>query len=101
MTSGEAPGAATLSLAALAPVVIKVPITTPSDNVNKINVNESSFWLRALSKRLIVFGTPSHLLFCTYYKPATADQVSLKHPSFMDDVPARPVSIPPAEYLPK
>src|ERR1017187_2766557 len=53
MTSGVAPGAAWLSLAAFTPELIRVPITMPIDSVNRINVNESSFCVRNLLKKLM------------------------------------------------
>ena len=61
MVSGVASGAAALLLAfaVLMPELISVPITMPIDSVNRINVNESSFSVRNLSKTLM--GTSSLL----------------------------------------
>ena len=53
MTSGVAPGAIWLSLAAFTPELIRVPITMPIDSVNRTNVNESNFCVRNLLKKLV------------------------------------------------
>src|ERR1051326_6118679 len=53
MVSGVAPGATVLSLAALTPVLTKVPITTPKASVNRIRVKDSSFCVRNLSRKLM------------------------------------------------
>ena len=52
ITRGVAPGAA-WSLAALTPVLTRVPIRIPTDSVNKIKEEESSFRVRIVFKKFI------------------------------------------------
>src|ERR1035438_2149371 len=71
ITSGVAPGACPLSLAAFTPELISVPRTMPIDSVNNITVNESNFCVRNLSKKLMVI-LPAPLLLMM---DAAADSV--------------------------
>src|SRR6266542_4141443 len=52
ITSGVAPGAA-WSFAAFTPVLTSVPIRIPTESVNKINVEESSFRVRIVFRKFI------------------------------------------------
>src|ERR1035438_7441105 len=58
ITSGVAPGAWLLSLAAFTPEPISVPSTIPMDNVKSISVKESNFCVRILSTKLMDLLTP-------------------------------------------
>src|SRR5215831_18022246 len=54
ITSGVAPGATLWpSFAAFTPEFATVPITIPTESVNRTSVNDSSFWVRTLLKRLM------------------------------------------------
>src|SRR5579872_2124783 len=56
ITSGVAPGASVLSLAAFTPELITVPITMPTDKVTSSSVKVSSFCMR---NRSMTFMIPS------------------------------------------
>src|SRR6266404_6211784 len=62
ITSGVAPGAG-VSLAAFTPVLIRVPIRIPIDNVNKIKVEETSFFVRIVFRKLISIPIPPPQLY--------------------------------------
>ena len=55
ITRGVAPGAMGDSLAALTPVLIKVPIRIPIESVNRIRLEDKSFCLRNLSIKRMLF----------------------------------------------
>src|SRR5271157_196474 len=93
MTSGVAPGAALLSdLAALTPEVIRVPITIPTDRVNKISVNESSFCVRNLSKKLMALLTPLRKCNWIHYIHGCNSNLSGFSSTGVSDTPA--ISMP-------
>src|SRR6266480_1147189 len=99
ITSGLAPGAATLasSLAAFTPWFTRVPSTIPTLSVNNISVNESTFWVRNLSKRLT-------FTFSFYYAPVWNLSVArflLKSSTTMDVGALGTVSSLPAKHLPE
>src|SRR5438445_8835448 len=106
ITSGVAPGAG-VSLAAFTPVLTRVPIRIPIDKVNRIKLEETSFLVRIVFRKLITLPTTSALSCIDYYNSRAISMdvsqrqlVSVPLPGCLPGSSPHPIQPAPAGLLP-